>query len=166
VIGLGLVSFASGWLWPAIAWWETGVRSAYTDTMGTWRSAGKVEYFTPWWFIATYLLHSRGEAALALVGLGLLILLAVLGPWARPLGPELRGWCLAYAAYLAAVLEPWSSIFRYALMLFPLAMLGLTGRRPRLRGGLIGVVILAFLIGQIVWIFWLLKFVPPTDYPP
>ena len=27
----------AGLAWPAIAWWRTGVRSAYTDTMATWR---------------------------------------------------------------------------------------------------------------------------------
>ncbi len=166
VVGLGLLSFASAWLWPAIAWHTTGIRSTYTDTMGTWRSAGKVEYFTPWWFIATYLLHSKWHAALALVGLAVLVLVLTLGPWARPLGPELRAWCLAYPAYLAAVLEPWSSIFRYAVMLFPLALLGAGSRRPRLRGGVLGLVVAVFLVGQFVWVFWLLKFVPPTDLPP
>jgi hypothetical protein len=167
IVGLGLVSFASAWLWPLIAWRATGVRSAYTDTMGTWRSAGRVRYFEPWWFISNYLLHTKIHAAMALVALALVVLAAGLGPWARPLGPELRAWCLAYPAYLAAVLEPWSSIFRYALMLFPLALLGLSPvRRPRMRAGVVGAVIVASLVGQIVWVFWLLKFVPPTDYPP
>jgi hypothetical protein len=167
VIGLGLVSAASAGLWPFIAWQLTGVRSAYSLTAGTWRSAGKVEYFHPWWFIATYLIDNQVYAAGALIGLGALILVAVLGPWARPLGPELRTWCLAYSAYLAAVLEPWTSIFRYALLLFPLALLGLSPvRRPRLRAGIVGLVIVAFMVGQVVWVFWLLKFVPPTDYPP
>jgi hypothetical protein len=167
VVVLGLVSAASAGLWPFIAWRLTGVRSAYSLTAGTWRSAGRVEYFHPWWFIATYLIHDKLYAAGALVGLALLILLATLGPWARPLGPELRAWSLAYPAYLAAVLEPWSSIFRYALLLFPLALLGLSPvRRPRLRAGIVGLVLLMFFVGQIVWVFWLLKFVPPTDYPP
>jgi Dolichyl-phosphate-mannose-protein mannosyltransferase len=167
VIVLGLVSAASAGLWPLIAWRLTGVRSAYSLTAGTWRSAGKVEYFQPWWFIATYLIHNTVYAAGALIGLGVLILAATLGPWARPLGPELRAWSLAYPAYLAAVLEPWSSIFRYALLLFPLALLGLSPvKRPRLRAGIVALVIAFFLVGQIVWVFWLLKFVPPTDYPP
>ena len=120
-----------------------------------------------WWFIATYLIHNQVYAAGALIGLGVLILAAVIGPWARPLGPELRTWTLAYAAYLAAVLEPWTSIFRYALLLFPLALLGLSPvRRPRLRASIVALVIVTFMIGQIVWVFWLLKFVPPTDLPP
>ncbi len=167
VVVLGLVSAASAGLWPFIAWRLTGVRSAYSLTASTWRSAGKVEYFHPWWFIATYLIHNQVYAAGALIGLGVLILAAVLGPWARPLGPELRTWTLAYAAYLAAVLEPWTSIFRYALLLFPLALLGLSPvRRPRLRASIVALVIVTFMIGQIVWVFWLLKFVPPTDLPP
>jgi hypothetical protein len=167
VIVLGLVSAASAGLWPFIAWRLTGVRSAYSLTAATWRSAGKVEYFTPWWFIAKYLIHNELYAAGALVGIVVLVLLAALGPWARPLGPELRTWCLAYPAYLGAVLEPWSSLFRYLVLLFPLALLGLGPvRRPRLRAGIIAVVVALFLVGQVVWVFWLVKFVPPTDYPP
>lgn len=167
VVVLGLVSAASAGLWPFITWQLTGVRSAYSLTAATWRSAGKVEYFTPWWFIATYLIHNEVYAAGALVGIVLLVLLAALGPWARPLGPELRTWSLAYPAYLGAVLEPWSSLFRYLVLLFPLAVLGLGPvRRPRLRAVVVAVVVALFLVGQVVWVFWLVKFVPPTDYPP
>jgi hypothetical protein len=172
VIGLGLVAFVSAWLWPAIAWHVTGVRSAYTDTMGTWRTSGHVEYFRAWWFIATYLEHDRLKAAAGLVLIALVLLAAALGPWARPLGPELRAWCVAYPAYLAAVLEPWTSVFRYVLLLFPLGMIGLGGARPRdaraapLRVAVLAVVVAVFLVGQVIWVYCLLKFVPPTDYPP
>jgi hypothetical protein len=172
VIGLGVVAFVSAWLWPAIAWHFTGVRSAYTDTMGTWRTSGHVEYFHAWWFIATYLEHDKLRAAAGLVAIAVVLVAAALGPWARPLGPELRAWCLAYPAYLAAVLEPWTSVFRYVLLLFPLGMIGLGGRRPPdarahpLRVAVLGVIVAVFLVGQVVWVYWLLKFVPPTDYPP
>ena len=44
----------------------------------------------------------------------------VAGPWARNLGADLRTWTLAYPAYLAAVLDPFTSIFRYLIPLFPL----------------------------------------------
>jgi hypothetical protein len=169
VIGLGIVAFVSAWLWPAIAWHATGIRSAYTDTMGTWRTGGHVTYFHAWWFIATYLVHNHLYAALALIGLAVVVFGAAIGPWAKPIGPELRAWCIAYPAYLAAVLEPWTSVFRYVLLFFPLAMLGLYTRRPKLsavRWVIIALVLAVFLVGQIVWVDWLLKFVPPTDYPP
>lgn len=169
VAGLGLVAFASAWLWPAIAWHATGVRSAYTDTMGTWRTGGHVTYFRAWWFIATYLVHNHVYAALALVGLAVVVFGAALGPWARPIGPEMRAWCVAYPTYLAAILEPWTSVFRYVLLFFPLGMLALHSRRPKLsavRWAVFGLLLVFFLVGQIVWVYWLLKFVPPTDYPP
>lgn len=169
VLGLGVVAFASAWLWPAIAWHRTGIRSAYTDTMGTWRTGGHVTYFRAWWFIATYLVHNHVYAALGLIGLAVVVLGAALGPWARPIGLEMRAWCVAYPAYLAAILEPWTSIFRYVLLLFPLGMLALHTRRPRISGvrWCVFVLLLAvFLVGQVIWVFWLLKFVPPTDYPP
>jgi hypothetical protein len=169
VIGLGIVAFVSAWLWPAIAWHTTGIRSAYTDTMGTWRTGGHVTYFHAWWFIATYLVHNHLYAALGLAGLALVVFGAALGPWARPIGPELRTWCVAYPVYLAAVLEPWTSVFRYVLLFFPLAMVGLHTRRPRisaLRWVVFALVLAVFLVGQYVWVDWLLKFVPPSDYPP
>jgi hypothetical protein len=172
IIGLGLVAFVSAWLWPAIAWHVTGIRSAYTDTMGTWRTSGHVEYFHAWWFISTYLLHTKTHAIAGLAALALVLVAAAIGPWARPLGAELRAWCLAYPAYLAAVLEPWTSVFRYVLLLFPLAMIGLGTKRPLparvnpVRAGILTVLVLAFLVGQVIWVYWLLKFVPPTDYPP
>jgi hypothetical protein len=168
IVVLGLISFASAWLWPLMAWESTGVRSAYTQTMGTWRSQGRVIYFEPWWFIAKYLTHGNEvEAAASLVALAAVVLLAVLGPWARTLGPELRTWVLAYSFYLAAVLEPWTSIYRYMIMLFPLALIA-TGptKRPKLRAVIVGVLIVAFLIGQAWWVLSLLKFTPPSDYPP
>ena len=111
----------AGLAWPAIAWWVTGVRSAYTDTMATWRSAGEVTPLRPWLDIARYL----GGDTLGPTGLAVLVValvLMVLGPWARALGPQLRVWCLAYPAYLAVVLDPWTSIFRYLLPLFPLGV--------------------------------------------
>jgi hypothetical protein len=169
VLGLGFVAFVSAWLWPAIAWHATGIRSAYTDTMGTWRTGGHVTYFNAWWFIATYLVHNHVYAALGLAGLALVVFGAALGPWARPIGPELRAWCVAYPAYLAAILEPWTSVFRYVLLFFPLGMLALQSRRARLspvRWAVFGLLLAVFLVGQVVWVFWLLKFVPPTDYPP
>ncbi len=86
IIGLGLVAFVSAWLWPAIAWHFTGIRSAYTDTMGTWRTSGHVEYFHAWWFISTYLLHTKTHAIAGLAALALVLVAAAVGPWARPLG--------------------------------------------------------------------------------
>lgn len=168
VAALGACAVA-GLIWPAIAWWRTGSRSAYTDTMATWRGSGTITPFRPWLDIATYLAGPTvGPFGLAVLVVGLVVL--VLGPWARGLGPQLRTWCLAYPAYLAAVLDPWTSIFRYLLPLFPLGVIALGGgwegrsaRPQRLR---VVLLVLLGLAGQVWWVWSLLRFVPPTDYPP
>jgi hypothetical protein len=94
----------------------------------------------------------------------------VLGPWARALGPELRTWCLAYPAYLALVLDPFTSIFRYLLPLFPLVVVMLGGgwvsRSPRWLWWRAGALVVLGVVGQAYWINELLVFVPPSDYPP
>ena len=76
----------AGLAWPAIAWWRTGVRSAYTDTMATWRGSGEVTPFRPWLDISRYVagdtVGPTGLAALVVV-----LVLMVVGPWARALGP-------------------------------------------------------------------------------
>jgi hypothetical protein len=159
----------AGLAWPVIAWWRTGVRSAYTDTMATWRSAGEVTPFRPWLDISRYLagdtIGPTGLAALVVV-----LVLMVAGPWARALGPQLRAWCLAYPAYLGAVLDPWTSIFRYALPLFPLAVVlvggGWDGRSPRGLRWRTGLLVVAGLLAQVWWVWELYRFVPPSDYPP
>src|SRR5699024_4903704 len=38
----------SGLMWPAYAAWRTGISSAYTDTMATWRGSGEIHPFVPW----------------------------------------------------------------------------------------------------------------------
>ena len=90
----------AGLAWPAIAWWRTGV------ALGLHRHDGDVARrparstpFRPWLDIARYV----GGDTLGPTGLAVLVVvlvLMVLGPWARALGPQLRAWCLAYPAYL------------------------------------------------------------------
>ncbi|HET6666176.1 MAG TPA: hypothetical protein VFG98_02725, partial [Intrasporangium sp.] len=79
----------AGLLWPAIAWWSTGERSAYTDTMGAWRGSGVVEPVAPGLGMSRYVF---GEAwgPVWLVVVPLVILAMVVGPWARGLGMQLR----------------------------------------------------------------------------
>jgi hypothetical protein len=107
------------------------------------------------------------------VGLLLLAVAVValpFGPWASALGVELRAWCLAYPAYLAVVLDPFTSIFRYALPLFPLVAVVLGGawsRRPaRWLATRTWVLVAAGTVGQAAWIWKLLVYHPPSDFPP
>lgn len=167
-----------GLLWPALAWAGTGRRDAYTATMATWRTDGEIVPLKPWLFMSRWVWGDNPDASwlgpVSLVVIVLSLLVLVLGPWARGLGLELRAWCLAYPAYLAFVLDPFTSIFRYLIPLFPLAAVvigaGLT-RRPSRRLTVIGVslavvFVILGLIGQHVWITELFVFHPPYDYPP
>ena len=110
--------------WPLIAWQVTGVRSAYTDTMAAWRVGGEITPFKPWLGMSQWAFRDfdggNVYGPVALAALATTIVVLTCGPWATRLGPELRAWCLAYPAYLAVVLDPFTSIFRYAIPLFPL----------------------------------------------
>ncbi len=166
VVLLGLFAAASSLLWPAIVGWVTGVPSAYARTQGTWRSGGAVRPFSQSLGIARLLLGEHGVAWLLL---GVLVFTAVvLSPWGRRVGAELQAWLLAYPAYLLAVTEPWTSTFRYLLLLFPLGSLaaGVLARWPRLMWSAVAVLAVAGLALQVTWVNDLLVFVPPTDYPP
>ncbi|WP_230208887.1 hypothetical protein [Nostocoides sp. HKS02] len=161
-------------VWPAIAWFVTGSRTAYTDTMAAWRADGQIVPFKPWLWMSEWVFRDTSHAAFlgpaSLVVLGGTILALTLGPWARRLGPELRTWCLAYPAYLAVVLDPFTSIYRYALPLFPLLAVVLGGawlrRTARWLWVRTAVLVALGVVGQAAWIWKLLVFVPPSDYPP
>lgn len=166
----------SGLLWPAIVWWRTGERDGYTRTMSAWRGGEPVTPFTPTIDQVQRMFGEwRGLFFLALVIVALAV--AVLGPWARGLGAEMRTWSLAYPFYLIAALDPWTSIYRYLLPLFPVFVLMVGGGwRPEERDGgeqprwlLVTrtVIICALCVGWQVWWSWeLFRFVPPSDNPP
>ncbi len=162
----------AGFLWPAIVWWGTGVSSAYGDTMASWRTYPSVELFTPWPDKARYFFGDTW-GPIWLVLIPIVIIAMVAGPWAANLGAALRTWTLGYPLYLAAVLDPFTSIFRYLIPLFPLLIVllgagwadrrGNTWRRLLLRA--VPLLVL-FVIGQYWWTDELWRFVPPSDYPP
>ncbi|GAA2733841.1 hypothetical protein GCM10009867_12620 [Pedococcus aerophilus] len=161
-------------LWPLIAWQVTGSRSAYTDTMAAWRAGGEITPLKPWLGMSQWAFRDfDGAAVYGPVGLAALVTTIVVltcGPWATRLGPELRVWCLAYPAYLAFVLDPFTSIFRYALPLFPLLVVVLGGgwldRVARHLAVRVGFLVVAGTVGQAAWIWKLLVYHPPSDYPP
>ncbi len=162
----------AGLLWPALAWLATGDRAAYPRTMAAWRASDEIVPFRPWLDMAGYYFGPAwGPVWLAVAVVGLVVM--VLGPWAARLGTQLRTWSLAYPAYLLVVLDPFTSIFRYLIPMFPLVavLLGSGGRRRgsdshawmALRAG---AVLVLFVVGQWYWTDVLWRFVPPTDYPP
>lgn len=159
----------AGFLWPAIAWWATGRQDAYTQTMGAWRSGHEITPLRPWLDMARYVAGDTWGPVL-LTSLVVLVLVMTLGPWARRLGPQLRAWSLAYPGYLLLVLDPFTSVFRYLVPLFPLCavLVGVGGERRHwgwvwARTALLLVV---GVVGQWYWVDVLWRFVPPTDYPP
>lgn len=164
----------AGLLWPAITWAVTGDRTAYTDTMSAWRAGGEIVPLKPWLWMSEWVFRATdhpatyGPVALAVIVTTLAVL--VCGPWARALGSELRVWCLAYPAYLALVLDPFTSIFRYLLPLFPLLVVVLGGgwsdRPARLLRWRTALLVGLGVVGQVFWVWELLVFVPPSDYPP
>jgi hypothetical protein len=161
-------------LWPLIAWRVTGVRDAYTQTMGAWRGSGEIEPLKPWIPMSQWAFRHFDNAEVygpvALAALVTAIVVATCGPWATALGAELRTWCLAYPAYLAFVLDPFTSIFRYAIPLFPLVAVILGGgwveRSARWLWTRTTVLVGLGIVGQVAWIWKLLVFHPPSDYPP
>jgi hypothetical protein len=166
VVLLGLLSAGSSLLWPAIVGWATGVGLAYAHTQAAWRTGGEVRPFSPALFIARLLLGEDAVPVLVLVSLVFAAL--VLSPWGRRVGGELQAWLLLYPAYLLAATEPWTSTFRYLLLMFPLGAVaaGTLRSRPRLMWVLVLALAVVGLALQVRWVDELLVFVPPTDYPP
>jgi hypothetical protein len=161
----------AGLLWPVTAWIGTGRLTAYTDTMGAWSPGGQVRWFTPWITTTGWYLGTTGYVLLA--GLLVAMLAMSAGPWSRALGPELRIWPLAYAAYVMAAQGPGTSTPRYLLMMFPyLAVLIGAGWVTRPRPPLVpmwprvAVLAAVFLYLQWKWVTVLWLFTPPTDWAP
>ena len=161
-LALLAASGVAGLLWPATAWWLTGRADAYTATMGAWRAGGRVVWLEPWWGVSQYVLGAVAGPVVLVVAV-VASAAWVLSRRTALLGPELRAWCLAYVGYLLLVLDPFTSLFRYLLLLFPLG--GLVALRPRSRGTLTALVA-ASLALQVVWVAWLWRFSPPADWPP
>ncbi|WP_238335827.1 hypothetical protein [Serinicoccus kebangsaanensis] len=170
LLGCGL----AGLVWPAVAWARTGRPDGYTATMSAWRGGADVLPFLPSIERAQWLWGDFLGLVVLAGGLGLLVL-AVLGPWAAGLGLALRTWCLGYALYLFAALDPWTSLYRYLMLLFPLFVVaagagwspGEGPHQPRWLLTVRTVVLALLLLGWQVWWGWyLFRFVPPSDYPP
>jgi hypothetical protein len=156
---------AAGLLWPLIVSIGVGSPLAYTQTMGAWSVGGSVQLLRPW---LEYVYQPRNAVLVAMVLI--IIIVMTIGPWAARLGTELRVWTLAYTAYLILVDAPSTSLFRHLLPLFPLTVVLIGGgwrdRQPRWMGWRTGFLIVIGLAGQVWWVWALLRFVPPTAWPP
>lgn len=173
-VGALVVTAAASLLWPTIVSLRTGRSDAYSETMAAWRSGHEIVPLRPWIDNTSAILFSGSSdpklyAALAVAALAAFLIAAAVGPWAARLPLELRLWMLAYPAYLAVVLDVSTSLIRYAVPLFPLALVLIGGglrRIPRWWPVLAVGLIAASLWGQHAWTMELLVLDPPADYPP
>ncbi|MFC8193234.1 hypothetical protein ACFUMH_16385 [Cellulomonas sp. NPDC057328] len=156
----------SGFAWPAICGWATGVPDGYLQTQEAWRGVREVVPFSGWTYVPQFWFGDRGVwltvAGFALVAAVLLV------PAAWRLGPELHAWGAAYVVYILAVIEPGSSLARFLLLAFPLGAVtaGVVTRPGWARRTWFGAVLVLMLGLQVLWIRQMWEFNPGGDWPP
>ncbi|WP_372592682.1 hypothetical protein [Actinotalea sp.] len=165
VVGLLALTVLSGFAWPAVVGRLTGVPDAYTLTQGAWRARQEVVLLLPWLDVARWLLGAWGILALGVLVATLVVTLA-----SRPmrrLGPELLGWAIGYVGYLLVVVEPGTSLARFAILAVPFwAALAQPVATSRHRGRAVAALVVVGVLGQIAWIGLLWRLVPPSGWPP
>jgi hypothetical protein len=164
MLGLGVVAVVSGFLWPAICQWVTGVPGAYLRTQEAWRGLREVTPFGGWDYVLAFWFGDAGWWVLAAAVALVVAVLVVPAAWR--LGPELHAWPAAYLLYLAAAVEPGSSLARFLLLAFPLGAVtaGVVTRPAGARRAWFAGVLLLMLVLQAVWVwrFWRLT----SGWPP
>ena len=161
VAALAVVAGVAGVAWPLVVGLASGELDAYAQVQRAWRS-GSVVWGLPWVTASQQLLGPvAGPVALVAGVVGLVWWCT--GPRARALGPELVVWVLAQSAYLLAVVDPWTSTVRFWLLQAPLALLVATSVRSRAH---LATWLVASAVLQVVWVAWLWRFSPPSDFPP
>lgn len=164
--GLAVLAAASGFVWPAICGWVTGVPDGYLQTQEAWRGVREVAPFGGWSYVPQFWFQER---ALLVVGLSFALVVAVLVvPAAWRLGNELHTWAAAYLVYIAAVVEPGSSLARFLLLAFPLAAVtaGVVTRPPVARRWWFAAVVVLMLSLQVLWVRQMWHANPVADWPP
>lgn len=171
---LGLTGL-SGILWTSIVALGTGRRDGYPATMTAWRGDDSIQFLEPWkrTIEAAWTTHDQVWVLCAIgivvpLALSLLMLVPAIG---GGLDLRLRVWSVAYSFYLLAVVDGHTSIFRYLVPLFPIAVLlvGAHLTRPRWWRLRTTLWVVVGVVGQVWWVYWLVVFAPlPTggDYPP
>ncbi|OZB50275.1 MAG: hypothetical protein B7X40_02880 [Cellulomonas sp. 14-74-6] len=166
VAALGAVAVVSGFAWPLIAGWITGVPNGYLLTQESWRGVRTTTPFYGWTYVPQFW-FGPWAALVVVAGFGLTIAVLV-APAAWRLGNELHTWSAAYIGYIVAVIEPGSSLARFLLLAFPMGAVtaGLVTRPERARRIAFWAV-LALMVGlQVLWIRTMWLFNPHGDWPP
>ncbi|QZN87392.1 hypothetical protein K5O09_04360 [Cellulomonas sp. C5510] len=169
VLGLGalaLTSVVSGFAWLVVCGWVTGVPDAYLLTQEAWRGSPTTAPFAGWAYVPQFWFGSAAPwvvlaAAVVVVG-------SLVAPSTWRLGRELHAWSAAYLLYLAAAVEPGSSLARFLLLAFPLgaATAGVVTRPRAGRWAWTAAVAVLMLVLQVVWVWWIWRLVPPSGWPP
>jgi hypothetical protein len=161
MLAMTATAAVSGFVWPYLVARGTGIPDAYAETMAAWRDTREIILLKPWlWASRDVLGEWLGPLALVLVVL--LTAWVLTRPRAALIAGDLRNWVICYLGYLAAVLDPSTSLFRYLLLLFPLGTLAAavsSSRAYRIS------LLVAFAAAQIVWVTWLWRFVFPVVFP-
>jgi hypothetical protein len=165
VVGLtGLAIVLTG-LWPAIAAVTTGDPAAYTLTMSSWGTTGKLRVLIEF---PAFAWTEGGAVGLAvLLGIISLIAVIVLRRGAQAWDPEVRAWAGFYPLYLLLATAPGSSNIRHLFLAFPLMwpfpeVAASTTDRHR-RVAVVAILAVCGLIMQWVWISQYLVLTGPPD---
>jgi hypothetical protein len=118
-------SMAATAAWPITAGLITGEPDAYFATMKAWPGYTGSPLDPPW-LDAALRAGPRGWAIAA--GLALVFFLVVAGRSQRAWGPELWGWTVSYSLYVFLATGFTSSVIRYMLLNFPLALVLMPSR--------------------------------------
>ncbi len=166
VVLVGAVGVVAALLMPVATGVVAGRADGYTAVQVAWRVQDQMEYFTPWAWMADYV-FGQGRGTIVLIVLVVLVVSILASHAARGLGVEMWSWCAAYALYLAAVLDPFTSLPRFLLLFFPLALALVSApRRWWTRAVLLTVWLAVSVWLQWKWVSVLWVFTPPSDYPP
>lgn len=163
---VGLAAVVSGFAWLAICGWVTGVPDAYLQTQEAWRGAATTAPFAGWSYVPAFWFGAAWP--LVVLAAAVFVVACLVTPSAWRLGRELHAWSAAYLLYLAAAVEPGSSLARFLLLAFPLgaATAGLVTRPRAARWAWTGAVVVLMLVLQVVWVWHIWRFVPPAGWPP
>jgi hypothetical protein len=151
---LVFVSVAATAIWPITVGLVTGEPDAYFATMKAWPGYTGSPLDPPW-LDAALRAGPRGWAIAG--GLALLFVLVLAGRPQRAWGPELWGWTVSYSLYVFLATGFTSSVIRYMLLNFPLALVLMPSRSddPRWEHRSTRIVTLSCALGillQAVWI--------------
>ncbi|RMI13720.1 hypothetical protein [Cellulomonas triticagri] len=169
LVGIGalaVTAVVSGFAWIAVVGWATGIPDAYLQTQEAWRGAATTAPFAGWTYVPAFWF---GDAApFVVLGAAVVVVACLVTPSAWRLGRELHAWSAAYLLYLAAAVEPGSSLARFLVLAFPLAAAtaGLVTRPRWARWAWTGSVVVLMLVLQVVWVWQIWRIVPPSGWPP